>query len=139
MSTDKLAELFHAYTTTVHVLWGALFAALITVLAIVCKGGQAVAHRRLRLALSAGFLALGIGTCTATWRANHMLVALSRALQEISKQQEGVLKDFLEAHQMPDPAAALTFQVLLIALVLVLIWLPPSYSQPTLPAAPRPS
>lgn len=139
MSTDKLAELFHAYTTTVYLLWGTLFAAAIAILGFVYKDGRAVAHRRLRLALSAGFLALGIGTCTATWRAYHILVAISRALQEISKQQEGVLKDFLEAHQMPDPAAALTFQVLLIALVLVLIWLPPSYSQPTLPAAPRPS
>jgi hypothetical protein len=58
MSKDKLAELFHAYTTTVNVLWGVLYAAAITVLGFVYKDGRAVAHRRLRLALSAGFLAL---------------------------------------------------------------------------------
>jgi hypothetical protein len=50
MSTDKLAELFHAYTTNVYLLWGALFAAAIAVLGFVYKDGGEVAHRRLRLA-----------------------------------------------------------------------------------------
>jgi hypothetical protein len=123
LAIEKLLDLYNTQNAALNTLWNFLSIISLGILGFVYKDKESRENWRVKIGLSIGYLLFSIGNLFALRKGQEIVIALSNAIKAAAT-DSSLNSDVLRAHSAITVFEITLYQLIMLGVVLLAIWLP---------------